>query len=307
MTINVLSVSLGSSKRDKRAETELLGEKVIIERRGTDGDIGKAISMIAENDGKVDAIGLGGIDLYLWVGERRYTVRDALRMARAAKISPVVDGSGLKNTLERRAVKWLADEFEGEPLLSESHALLMSGVDRTGMAQALDKHARSVTFGDLAFAVGIGIPIKSIKALFFLGHALLPIVTRLPFTWIYPTGEKQEKCTPRYPKLFEEADWVCGDFNYIKRYAPTGLSGKAILTNTTTEDDVAMLRERGVAWLVTTTPVFDGRSFGTNLLEAVIVSLVRRDHGSDYSVTDADYEIYLNKLSLKPVARKLTN
>ena len=306
MPITVLSVSLGSSKRDKRVEAELLGERVIIERRGVDGDLKKAIAMISENDGKVDAFGLGGIDLYLWLGTHKFVVRDALKMARAAKVSAVVDGSGLKNTLERRAVEWAAGVFAGEPRLADSHALLMSAIDRTGMAETLYKYAKKVVFGDLAFALGVPIPIRSMGFLYFLGYALLPIFTRLPFHLVYPIGEKQEVCTPKYPKLFAGAAWICGDFNYIKRYAPLDLTGRIILTNTTTEEDVAMLKSRGVKWLITTTPVFDGRSFGTNLLEAVIVSLIKRDHGKDYKPTEADYDVYLNKLELKPTVRELT-
>ncbi len=38
-----VSISIGSSKRDKAVEVELLGEKVLIERIGTDGDMEKAL------------------------------------------------------------------------------------------------------------------------------------------------------------------------------------------------------------------------------------------------------------------------
>jgi hypothetical protein len=94
----VVSVSLGSSRRDSVAEVEVLGEKVVLERRGTDGDFQGAICLIRELDGKVDAIGLGGIDLYLVAGGRRYAIRDAQKLKEAAKKTPVVDGSGLKHT-----------------------------------------------------------------------------------------------------------------------------------------------------------------------------------------------------------------
>ena len=39
---HVVSISLGSSKRDAGAILELGGRKISIERRGTDGDIDKA-------------------------------------------------------------------------------------------------------------------------------------------------------------------------------------------------------------------------------------------------------------------------
>ncbi len=63
--LTVVSVSLGSSSRDKTSRATFLGEEIELRRVGTDGDLQKAHAMIAELDGKVDAIGLGGIDLYL--------------------------------------------------------------------------------------------------------------------------------------------------------------------------------------------------------------------------------------------------
>jgi hypothetical protein len=94
----VVSVSLGSSKRDHKVEAEFLGEKFVIERIGTDGDMQRAIQMIRELDGKVDAFGMGGIDLYVVAGNRRYALREAKKIAAAAQLTPIVDGSGLKNT-----------------------------------------------------------------------------------------------------------------------------------------------------------------------------------------------------------------
>src|ERR1700737_5029886 len=100
----VVSVSLGSSSRDHQADVELLGERFDISRVGTDGSIDRAIAKLKELDGTVDAIGLGGIDVYLYAGKDRYALRDGVRLLEAVKITPVVDGSGLKNTLERNAI-----------------------------------------------------------------------------------------------------------------------------------------------------------------------------------------------------------
>ena len=55
---HVVSISLGSSRRDKRVETEILGERVLIERIGTDGDQKKAREKYLELDGKVDCFGI---------------------------------------------------------------------------------------------------------------------------------------------------------------------------------------------------------------------------------------------------------
>src|SRR5207253_2887077 len=93
----VVSVSLGSSTRDKRVETEILGERVVIERIGTDGNTARYRALVEELDGRVDAIGMGGIDLYLRAGRARYRVRDAVRLIRGVRHTPVVDGGGIKN------------------------------------------------------------------------------------------------------------------------------------------------------------------------------------------------------------------
>ncbi|MDH7571343.1 MAG: quinate 5-dehydrogenase, partial [Armatimonadota bacterium] len=119
--LRVVSVSLGSSRRDHHVETEMLGRRVRIERIGVDGDYHRACALIAELDGKVDAIGLGGTDLYLVAGNRRYVVEQSRRLAASAKVTPVVDGSGLKNTLERETIRWLlangALQLEGKKAL----------------------------------------------------------------------------------------------------------------------------------------------------------------------------------------------
>jgi hypothetical protein len=95
----------------------------------------------------------------------------------------------------------------------------------------------------------------------------------MPFEILYPTGKKQEEVVSKYSRYYNMADIIAGDFLYIKRYLPEDLDGKIIVTNTVTLQDVQMLKNRGAKLLVTSTPEFDGRSYGTNVMEALIVSL----------------------------------
>jgi hypothetical protein len=287
----VVSVSLGSSRRDSVAEVEVLGEKVVLERRGTDGDFQGAICLIRELDGQVDAIGLGGIDLYLVAGKRRYLIRDAKRLKEAAKKTPVVDGSGLKHTLERRAVRELSTLFDWK----RTKVLLPSAVDRFGLAEALDEVGAQVLYGDFIFALGLPIPLYRLSFLQKLAFLLLPVLTKIPFGLLYPTGEEQEKRVVDWrSRYYLWADLVAGDWHYLKRHMPEDMRGKSVLTNTTTEEDVAFLRARGVRYLITTTPRLSGRSFGTNVMEALLVALAGRELG------EADYLRYIDLLGLKP-------
>ena len=299
--LKVVSVSLGSSSRDKTVVATFLGHEVEMSRLGTDGDMRKAAKMISELDGNVDAIGLGGIDLYLIAANRKYTIRDARNLAANAKTTPVVDGSGLKTTLELQHIHTLAAGFPGIPLKG-SKALLVSGVDRWGMAEGLNEYADEVVFGDLLFGLGIPIPIRSLKALRRVAQAICPIVTKLPFKLLYPTGSKQKEHKPKHIEHFIWADWICGDYHYIRRNLPERLDGKVVLTNTTTADDHADLKARGLAYLVTTTPVIDGRSFGMNVLEGCIAALICQ---AGDIVSPSSYQVYINKLKLKPEITKL--
>ena len=301
----VVSVSLGSSRGDKTVTAVLLGEEFEISRIGTNGDMDRFAELVREFDGKVDAIGLGGIDRYLVAGNRRYTIRDAERLARNAEKTPVVDGSGIKNTLERETIEWLQRERIID--FSTKNVLVAAAVDRFGMGEVIGRLARRVVYGDLMFNVGVPIPMRSWTTVRVLGFLFLPIIVRLPFKWFYPTGEKQDRITPKHEKYFRWADVIAGDFKIIGRYMPTpesgALKGKTVITNTLTQNDLENLRERGVEMVVTSTKEFDGRTFATNVVEGIVSALAGR---RPEDMSPKDYLDVLRKLDWKPTVRRLT-
>lgn len=296
----VLSVSLGSSKRNKSDEIEILGETFSIGRVGVDGDLKTFAKLFRDLDGKVDALGVGGADLYLWIRDRRYTFRQIRDLVSGAKKTPVVDGSGLKNTLESKLIHTL--QSSGEVDFSNKSCLLMSAVDRFGMALALSEVSMNVVYGDLMFGIGLPIRLRSYQAVERLGQIVLPIITQLPFKWFYPTGEKQEQRTPKFESAFAEADVICGDWHFIRRYSPDNLSGKIVITNTLRKADIALLKNAGVERAYTSTPNIGGESFGTNVMEGVLVALLGK---RPENMTPSDYENVLAELSWKPNVVKL--
>lgn len=292
----VVSVSLGSSTRDHHAVVNLLGEDFEISRLGTDGKLDAAIAKVHDLDGNVDAIGLGGIDVYLYAGKHRFALRDGLRLLEAAKTTPVVDGSGLKNTLEREAVRFMQEDLGIS--LKGKHVLMVSALDRFGMAQALVDAGADVLFGDFIFALDLDKPVKGLHEFEEMAEKYLPDACKLPFQFFYPTGKKQEKPPePKYPQYYHDADIIAGDFHFMRQFMPDDLNGKIVLTNTVTEKDVDELRKRGVKMLITTTPDFQGRSFGTNVVEAALLALLGKKWDE---VTPGDYERVLHELHLKP-------
>ena len=293
---HIVSVSIGSTTRNHRVEVDLFGELFLIERIGTDGDIEKAIKILKALDGKVDAFGMGGIDLFIYVGNKRYMIKDAVPLREAARTTPIVDGSGLKNTLERNVIEYLAEQKQIDFLGKK--VLMVSAADRFGMAQALEAEGCILTCGDLMFSLGIPYPVKSLRLFYKIAAILAPIAVRMPFHLLYPTGKEQHKNEIyKYEQVYQDADIIAGDFHYIYRFMPKQLEGKIIITNTVTAQDVEELRRRGVATLITTTPEMRGRSFGTNVIEAMIITCVGK-HISE--ITELDYKNMIQKLALKP-------
>lgn len=291
----VVSVSLGSSKRNKRHELEILGTPFTIERIGTDGDLQKFSAMFADLDGKVDALGVGGADIYVVVGRKRYAFRQIQKLVAGAIKTPVVDGSGLKHTLERETIHRL--QREGTVDFKQERVLLVSAVDRFGMAQALIDVGAKTVYGDLLFGLGLPIPIRSYGMVKLIGALTLPIITRLPFKWFYPTGEKQESRTPKFRKVFQESTFICGDWHYIRRYAPDDLTGKTILTQTVRKADLEWLATTGARRVITTTPVMAGETFATNVMEGVVVALKGK---RPEEMAEADYLSTLRELAWAP-------
>ena len=298
----VLGVSLGSSTRDHKVEIEVLGEKVEIERRGTDGDVHKMMQIFQEYDSKVDVFGLGGTDLYLYSGPqgKRYTIKESERIVKVIKKTPIVDGTGIKYVLEKSVIKYI--DTQTDIPLKGKKALVTITVDRFGMAEGLMEAGCEMTFGDLIFSLNIPIPLHSFKSIEIFARLLLPVLIYVPIKYLYPTGEKQEKSNLKYVKYFYDADIIAGDYLGISQYMPKDMKGKIVITNTVTSSNVEDLKNRGASYLITTTPEFEGRSFGTNVFQAILIAISGK---SPEELKLDDYLKLMEKIGFKPRIEKL--
>jgi hypothetical protein len=296
-----VSISLGSSKRNKAVEVNLLGEQVSIERIGTDGDMEAAAQLYKELDGKVDAFGVGGADLGVLVDTKWYPLYSVNKMVRFVEKTPIVDGTGLKITLEGTAAQFLDQTIPDYIKPRGKTAFIMTGSDRWGLTSSFLKAGYACTFGDLMFSLGIPIPVHTEKTIKRMAALLMPIAGRLPFAWIYPTGEKQEERKPKHVDIFKANTVTAGDCHYIKRYMPDDMQGKVIVTNTTTPTDIELFTKSGVKYLITATPVLEGRSFGTNMMEAALIAI----SGKGRTLTHEELRELLDQLNFKPQMQEL--
>ena len=149
-------------------------------------------------------------------------------------------------------------------------------------------------------ALGIPIPVRGLDRFRKLARLLLPIVSYFPLSMLF-YGSGGEKTEPRYERYWREADLIAGDFLFMRQYLPHDLTGKTVVTNTTTAEDIELLRARGVRTVITTTPRYEGRSFGTNMLEAALTAYA----GKGRTLSDAELNALIDELDLRPSVQRL--
>ncbi len=293
-----VSVSLGNSARDKQVVVNFEGQPLSVERIGTDGDVEKARRLFTELDGKVDALGVGGVDLYIRLGRREYPLHAALKLVEGVHRTPVVDGRGLKHTLERRVFQLAAPALDEIPHFRR--AFVPVAVDRLGLAHAVSEVADEVIFGDLMVALGIPIPIRGLRRYYQVARVMLPFVSHFPMSLLF-YGSGGSEAEPRYTRYWQESDLLAGDFLFMRKYLPEDLAGKVVITNTTTAENVEFLRARGVRLMITTTPRYEGRSFGTNMMEAALTAYA----GKGRPLNDEELNGLIDELDLRPSVERL--
>ncbi|MCF6278024.1 MAG: hypothetical protein L3J16_04650 [Anaerolineales bacterium] len=288
-----VSISLGSSKRNKKVSVRFKGETIIIERIGLDGDTAKAKRMYEELDGQVDAFGMGGVDMYLRLDGRQYPLRAALKLIENVRQTPVVDGRGLKHTLERRIFELAAPALGGIPKFRK--AFIPVAIDRIGLATAVSEVTDRVVFGDLMVALDVPLRVNGMKNFKRVARVMLPFVSYFPMSMLFYGSDGAEQ-SPKYEKIWNECDLIAGDYLFMRKYMPLRVDGKTIITNTTTDENIALFKERGVHKVITTTPRYEGRSFGTNMMEAALTAYAAKGR----PLSDDELNALIDELNLRP-------
>lgn len=275
-----------------------MGEQVHIRRIGVDGEFDRARQLFLELDGQVDVFGLGGCEFGINFDGRYYPLPAVAPLVDGLK-TPVVDGSGVRTVVERPMGSFVADNLS--EAIGAKRVFVCVAAARYDLVLGFHEAGFEMKFGDPGFILGIPITSRSFWLARLTGRIFIPWVMRAPFGWLYPTGKKQLENKPKYRSWFKWANVIADDFHYIKRHLPKNIEGKIIVTNTTTEEDQEMLRRRGASFLVTSTPMFAGRTFGTNVWEAALTAVV----GKGRRLSACEIESAIEEIGFKPQIIKL--
>jgi predicted amino acid dehydrogenase len=297
MAREIRSISLGPSDHDYAFVRQLFGHEFHVQRLGTDGNIRRARELVAQLDGQTDVIGLGGMNFHFQVGRHTFIHQQIQTVAHAAQATPVVDGTHMKNTLERWALSQVAQQ---QPeLFRYRRIFVLSGVDCYATAQVLSQLTDRMVFGDPIFHLNLPITLKSFGQLERYAKWVLPRLCRAPYSRLFPVGPAPVHRTPRGAGFFKQADVIVGDIAYLRHFAPDDLRRKVIVTNSLSSSDLEDLKERGVESVVTLLPPFSDEHPLTdiNVIEAIFTNLIDRPAAA---LTDDDYLDLVSRWDLKP-------
>ena len=91
----IVTVSLGSSKKDFEFKTRFLGKNFTIHRMGSDEDTTKAWEIMRRQQAHADAIGLSEISDHINVGMRTLINKETRRLTNVVTRVPVTTGATL--------------------------------------------------------------------------------------------------------------------------------------------------------------------------------------------------------------------
>lgn len=246
-------IHVGDESRQEKVA--FLGQTVEVERIGCGGDVDQARKIITEFDGRVDAVALEGLPAYLELGPRRVAHETGVTLPEAARKTPVVDGSGIRDGLERWGVI-LADKAQ-PGIFSQKRVLMVPGLNHNGLASSLARRGSAIRYADPTVFFALP-PLPGIGTRPTLGQAAPRTLSQLrdaPFRRLYP--QPGVPGTARSEAPFAWADLLAGDIGAIRRYSPPDLRYKTIVVESADEADAEALRERGAAILVTLMPGVD--------------------------------------------------
>lgn len=252
---------------------ELLGRTLTIRHEGFDGSLEAMVSRLRGLDGRETTIAVEGIVENLSLGTSVVKHLEADRIFDNTVHSPIADGSGVRDAMERWAVRLAADLQPG--IWSRKRVLMVPGLNHNGLAQALGHYSQEIRYADpvLYFSIPSAPMIGRAETLDMAKGFTLSQLRSFSFRGLFPTAGPSGG--ERHLKPFTWADILAGDIGAIRRFSPPDLKRKLVVTEYVSEEDLADLNSRGVSAVVTTMPRLNGASSSLSAatIEACLAAL----------------------------------
>lgn len=294
---NVVSISLGASAGDYDFTTRFMGQPFRIRRFGTDRDVKKALDLLARWQGECDAIGLGMVSDHQLVGTRRIEDATTAELEAAVSEVPVTTGARLRSFLDEWAIRHVQNTRR--QYFTNARVLFLSGLTNYRIAQLMSEYTRNMSFADPLLQLAIPRLLTSVSQLEAYATLTSPVQRRLPKGSVEPSPELRAAWNRLVlRKAMQKATVIVAPYDDLTPFTLEELGGKIVLTSAVPDAEVKRLGEKGVDVVVDRTPQILERVVGLNVLEAMVIAALERQHRDD--VLHDEYLELFSDMKLEP-------
>ena len=290
----VVTVTLGSSKKDFEFKTTFLGQEFSVRRLGADKDSSKAWELMRRQQANADAIALSDMVDHYHVGLRTVVNRESQRLMQVVTRVPVTTGASLRRLLQVRAVRHVQKELGN--YFNNNLVLFLSGMRNYDMAVALSDYTRNLSFADPVFQAGSPLLLSSLEQLelYAKGKELLPDIVPGKFLKSVLSTLKNKIVANAVAK----SHVIVGTFREIQAVSSSGnLDGKTLITSAIDDEALAFFTKHKVNLVVDVSPKLFDKVVGISTITAMILASTGK---SESELSDHDFEEIINELDIKP-------
>jgi predicted amino acid dehydrogenase len=290
----VITVTLGSSKKDFEFKTRFLGQEFSVQRLGADRDSSKAWELMRRQQANADAIALSDTVDHYHVGLRTVVNKESQRLMQVVTRVPVTTGASLRRLLQVRAVRHVQKELGH--YFNNNLVLFLSGMRNYDMAVALSEYTRNLSFADPVFHAGSPLLLSSLEQLelYAKGKELIPDIVPGEFLKSVLKTVKNKIVA----NAVARSHVIVGTFREIQAVAAGGnLEGKTLITSAIDDDALAFFTKHKVNLVVDVSPKLFDKVVGISTITAMILASMDKPESE---VSDHDFEEIINELDIKP-------
>ncbi|HVP66185.1 MAG TPA: dehydrogenase [Anaeromyxobacteraceae bacterium] len=277
---NIVSISLGGSAGDYDFTTRFMGQSFRLRRFGVDHDLGKALDMLAFWQGECDALGLGLVADHLLVGTRRLEDPTTAKLEAAVSEVPVTTGARLRSILDEWAIRHI--QAHEQRCFTNARVLFLSGLANYAIARAVSEYTRNLSFADPLLQLGLPTTLGSVAQLEAYAALTAPVQRQLQAVWRkVPSALRDVWTRQMLGRAAGKADILVGPHDGLTAVGREALDRKIVLSSAISDAEVKRLGDQGVDVVIDRTPKLLERVVGLNIIEAMIIAALGRQHRDD--------------------------
>jgi len=293
-TKKVVTVTLGSSRRDFTFETDFLGHRFQVQRLGADDDTSKAWDLMRRHQAKADAIGLGEVGDHYHVGQDTVINKETRRLLKVVTRVPVTTGAKLRRLLQIRAVHYVQNHLGN--YFNNNLVLFLSGMRNYDMAVALSEYTPNLKFADALAQTGTPKMLTSLAQLELYAKGSDWMLSGKPGELLEGafSGLKGRLMMREVAK----AHVVVGTVAELREVGrPGNLAGKTVITSAVDDEAFEFFKECAANLVIDASPQLFERVVGINVIEAMILATLHKPH---QAASDDDFMEIIDELDIKP-------